>query len=449
MEKHVTILGGGPAGLAVAYFAQKNRLPFSLFEASDRLGGSSITLRRGEFLFDSGAHRFHDRDPEITAELRQLLGEDLREIFVPSQIYSRGRSFDFPLSPLNLILKMGPKTFFKAGLDFLRSKAKARGPLEDFERFARSTYGNTIAERFLLNYSEKLWGADSRHLSPIIAGNRMKGLNLKTFLTEAFWGRRAKTGHLDGSFYYPRKRGIGLIFEKLGEFCDNETIFKKSEISKIFHDQGRIQAVEINGKSSVRTDRVVSSLPLTVMLERLSPPPPADILKSARTLQYRSLVLSALFLNRTSITPNATVYFPDREFLFTRIYEPRNRETSLSPAGKTSLVAEIPCQFGDSVWAMEDDQLIDQSSALLMKIGWIQREDILGSCVYRIPYAYPILEATHEEHLDRIRAFLGGFSNLWISGRNAKFQYSHIHDQLRSGKEIVKAILTEEKYRVL
>lgn len=449
MEKHVTILGGGPAGLAVAYFARKNRLPFSLYEASNRLGGSSITLSRGEFLFDSGAHRFHDRDPEITAELRHLLGEDLREIFVPSQIYSRGRFFDFPLSPLDLILNIGPKTFFKAGIDFLRAKAKARGPAEDFERFARSTYGNTIAERFLLNYSEKLWGADSRDLSPRIAGNRMKGLNLKTFLTEAFRGQRAKTGHLDGSFYYPRKGGIGLIPDKLGEFSDIGTIFKGSEISRVFHDEGRVRAVEINGQSSVLTDRVVSSLPLTVFLERLSPSPPADVLKSAKTLRYRSLVLAALFLDRASINPNATVYFPDREFLFTRVYEPRNRNPSLSPAGKTSLVAEIPCQFGDPVWAMEDDRLIDRSSELLMKIGWIRKEDIIGSCVYRIPFAYPILEAAHEEHLGRIRAYLGGFSNLWLSGRNAEFRYSHLHDQLRSGKEIVKAILTEEKYRVL
>jgi protoporphyrinogen oxidase len=275
----------------------------------------------------------------------------------------------------------------------------------------------------------------------------MKGLNLKTFLIEAFWSRRAKTGHLDGTFYYPRRGGIGLISEKLEEFCGDRTIHKKSEVSKIFHSQGRIQAIEINGNSSVRTDRLVSSLPLTVMLERLSPPPPTDVLNSARKLRYRSLVLTALFLNRTSINPNATVYFPDKDFLFTRIYEPRNRSASLSPAGKTSLVAELPCQFGDSVWAMEDDRLIDQTSALLMKIGWIQKKDILGRCVHRTPYAYPILEAGHEQRLDPIRAYLAGLSNLWISGRNAKFQYSHIHDQLRSGQEIVRSILTEENNR--
>jgi len=43
MEKHVTILGGGPAGLAVAYFAQKNRLLFdSAGQPDDRRAVPSL-----------------------------------------------------------------------------------------------------------------------------------------------------------------------------------------------------------------------------------------------------------------------------------------------------------------------------------------------------------------------------------------------------------------------
>ena len=55
--KHITILGAGPAGLAVGYYAQKNGLPFRIYEANNCIGGNSITLKHGDFLFDSGAHQ--------------------------------------------------------------------------------------------------------------------------------------------------------------------------------------------------------------------------------------------------------------------------------------------------------------------------------------------------------------------------------------------------------
>ncbi len=59
---HLSILGAGPAGLALGYYAKKHEIPFTLYEARDTPGGNCTTFRHGEFLFDSGAHRLHDRE---------------------------------------------------------------------------------------------------------------------------------------------------------------------------------------------------------------------------------------------------------------------------------------------------------------------------------------------------------------------------------------------------
>jgi len=75
-DTNFTILGAGPAGLGVGYFAKKNGLSFTIYEGSDRVGGNCITLRHGDFLFDSGAHRLHNKDPEITQEIQTLHGND-------------------------------------------------------------------------------------------------------------------------------------------------------------------------------------------------------------------------------------------------------------------------------------------------------------------------------------------------------------------------------------
>ncbi len=87
---HTTILGGAPSGLAVGYYAKKNKLPFTMYEASSRMGGNCISLKRGGFLFDSGADRFHDKYADVTEEVKKLLGEALRKINALSQIYHNG-----------------------------------------------------------------------------------------------------------------------------------------------------------------------------------------------------------------------------------------------------------------------------------------------------------------------------------------------------------------------
>jgi protoporphyrinogen oxidase len=433
---HIAILGGGPAGLAVGYYAKKNQLPFTVYESGCAIGGNCITLKHGDFLFDSGAHRFHDKDVEATKEMKELLGDKLVKINAPSQIYYNGKFIDFPLSPLNLLRNLGLRTSTKAGFELALSRLTKREFNKNFEKFALSTYGKTIASYFLLNYSEKLWGVTCDRLSPNISGNRLKGLNLKTFLAEVVFGKNVKVEHLDGSFYYP-KFGIGAIPEKLGEFCGEDNIFTSSKVTRVFHNYNKIRELEINGEKRVEVDEVVSTLPSCLLLQIMEPLPTEEVLLLARSLRYRNLILIALFLNQESVTENASIYFPDSSFAFTRVYEPRNRSMLMSPPGKTSLVAEIPCQAEDELWNMENEKLTQLVCSQLAQIGWITKDDVINTSVTKLSRAYPVLEIGYEDKVQQIFAFLNKFSNLKISGRNGKFTYTHIHDMMRFGKEII------------
>ena len=434
---HITVLGGGPAGLAVGYYARKKGIPFTLYEAGDRIGGNCITLEKGGFLFDSGAHRLHDQDPEVTGELQRLLGEDLQEIFVPSHIYHRGKFIDFPLSPLNLVKNLGSFFFVGAALDLARSRLRPGKPDGSFRQYALRTYGKTVTDLFLKDYSGKLWGASWDRLSAEVAGKRLKGLNLRTFVTEALFGRRAKTKHLDGSFYYPKK-GIGAISEALAEQAGKENIRTGSTVTKIFHDYKVIRAVELNGREVIDTGEVVSSLPLNLFTRILEPQPSAELLGLAQGLRYRNMILAAFFLNRESVSKSATVYFTDAEIPFTRFYEPRNRSRLMSPPGKTSLVVEFPCQPEDPVWNLEPDQMVEKVRSPLLRVGLFQEEEIIDTAVHKINQAYPILELGYEEKLEKIFTFLRGFGNLRLTGRNGRFVYAWIHDMIRFGREIVE-----------
>jgi protoporphyrinogen oxidase len=438
----IIILGSGMAGLAAGYYAKKKGFPFLIYEGKERTGGNTITFQHGDCRFDSGAHRFHDKDFHRTEELKAFLGEDLVRTDAPSQIYHNSRLFNFPLTPLNLLVNLGVFNCLKAAGDILRSKLIFSENIKTFEQFALRKYGKDIAARFLLNYSEKLWGIPCNKLSIKIAGERLQGLDLKTFIEEAVLGRKAKSRHIDGtSFYYP-KRGIGTIPQKIAQFCGKGNIFTKSKITKVFHNTNAIQALEINGrdKINVRTDKVICALPLNYVLEIMEPSPPKEIILASGHLRYRNLILVAFFLKKASVNKNATVYFPDESFPFTRIYEPRNRDMGMSPHGRTSLVAEIPCQEMDKYWLTEDEGLIDIILPYLVSIGWIKEEDILDATVRRLKYAYPILETGYEEKVREIDNHFSGFKNIEFSGRNGRFMYSWIHNMMRMGKNIIDKI---------
>lgn len=434
--RHVTILGGGPAGLAVGYYAKKNGLLFTIYEAKERVGGNCVTFRFEDFFFDSGAHRFHGKDKEATKELSILIGQELKKIYTPSHLYHKGKFIIFPFTPLDLATSLGPDAFLKACAGLIKTRLQGKKPNKNFETFALFHYGPFIAKSFLLNYSEKLWGLPSVRLSPHIAHERLKGLDLKTFLLGSIFGRKNNDRHLEGSFYYPAK-GIGVITKRLAEFCKEENIQKNARVTKIIHHQGKIRGIEINGNTERETDIVVNTLPLDYFLQIMRPQIPGKISSLAQGLRWRATILAAFFLNAESATKSATLYFPDPSFLFTRIYEPKNRSSHMSPAGKTSLVAEIPCQEGDNLWNLQDNKITNRIRSNLIDIGLIKEKSIIGSTVKRLEHTYPMLEVGYEKKIQEINLFLKSFGNLTHAGRNGRFKYAWVHDMLRDGREII------------
>lgn len=443
LNSDLTILGGGPAGLAVGHFARKAGLDFKLLEASSRFGGNAVTFVEDGFRFDSGAHRFHDQDKAMTEEVKTLLGDDLLQCNIPSQIYHHGKFVDFPLSPLNLIGALGVTSSWRALGDFISARTAPRGTRRSFEDQAIFAYGRDIADRFLLRYSEKLWGLPCSQLCPSISGKRLKGLDLRTFLLETFRGKRAKSTHLDGHFYYPR-HGFGMITEKLAASCGQERLRAGSHVTGMQHDGRRILSLQINDQETLPAGQIVSTLPLPLLARMLSSGLPASIEQDVAQLKFRNVVLVALYLNKPSVTRVGSVYFPDPGFPMTRVYEPRNRSAAMAPQGQTMLAVEIPCNASDEIWRQDDSELVRLVADKLKVCGWFREEEVTGGCVKRLPAAYPVLEEGIRERVQRIMDALSRFENLTLLGRNGEFRYTHTHDMLRAGHDTVAALVNKK-----
>ena len=438
IETDIQILGGGPAGLATGYYAKKRGLDFVLFESGSEVGGNCRTIRVGDFLFDTGAHRFHDKDSNVTSEVKKLLGSDLFHVDAPSEIFFEGQFYQFPLSLSDLAEKLDAKTLFRIAWDKLHVE---RGrPADDFATFAINRYGRTLAESFLLNYSEKLWGEPPSKLSVAVSGGRLRGLNLKNLIRSALLGDSAAQNHLDGSFLYP-KYGIGMIADKLSESIGYERIRTKSRVSRLVHKSGKIERVMLNdGETEMPATTVINTLPLTLTLKILDPPPPPELIDTAVAIKYRHLMLSVFCLNRNSFSPNASLYFPSEEFPFTRLYEPKNRSPYMAPEGQTAIVLELPCYTEDAIWNMSDEALRSEVWDAVCRVKPIRREDVIHFLTYRLPFAYPVLTVGFEENVSSLIDYLATFGNMHLTGRSALHRYLHLHDLLRSGQTLVEQI---------
>jgi len=429
------ILGGGPAGLATAWALEEAGRPHVVLEAAPVPGGNARTLRHGGFRYDTGPHRFHDRDPEATRRLMSLLGPDLHEVEAPSRIFWNGRLVDFPLQPLQVLWGAGLPHALRAMSAFARARVGGMGGREpaDFAGWATRRFGRVVADAFLIPFSEKLWGLPASDLSPEIAGRRLPGFSLREIVREAVFGRRGH--HLEGRFLYPRW-GYGQIVEAMAGRLAPGRLRCGCRVVRVVASGGEIRAVqyETGGRlETIESAAVVNTLPITLLVRILEPSPPAEVLDAARHLRFRDMVLVTLFLDQPTVSDAACLYFPQRDLEFTRAHEPRNRSSAMSPVGKTSLVVEFPCFEGDQVWSRDETVLTRGLVGELERLGVVEAARVEGSAVVRLRRAYPVYSKDYRQWAQPVLDYLRSFRNLTTLGRSGGFFYGHVHDFIVEG----------------
>ena len=430
----IDILGGGPAGLSVAYFARKKGHDICIYEGSSRIGGNCRTIKMGEYRFDTGAHRFHDKIPSITEEVKKLMGDDLKKINIPSKIYFDGRMIDFPLSFHSVMKNLQLSEILKIVVENFFNVFKANVEHKNFEELAYAKYGPTLSNLFLINYTEKLWGARANQLQTTISGNRLKNLNISSMIIEMI-NKNRKVKHLEGSFYYP-KYGYGSIFDSIAEI-DGVNIDLNSKVKKIYHENKKIKEIEFENGKILEAKYIVNTLPINSIVRMLDPLPSKNLIKIANNLKFRNLKICLMELDFPKLSNNASIYFPDAHIPITRIYEPKNRSPQMAPRDKTSLAIEVPYSQGDEISVLTDDEVIDKVKRTLTKEKLFKDSDVLNKRLVDIKNAYPILKVDNERNIRELVSFLQSFNNQKLIGRNVEFDYLHTHKIMDRAKYLV------------
>jgi protoporphyrinogen oxidase len=439
-------LGGGPAGLSLAYYAAKQGMPFKLFEMSSELGGLCRTLRWGEHRYDCGAHRFHDKDPQSTKDVRDLMGSELHRVTAPSKVYVAGRFVEFPPTPISILRWAKPAQIAAILSDLVAARWK-RKPELSFADFAANTFGPTLARLFLLNYTEKVWGLPADQLSPDVATRRLSGMSLSSLFVELFSPSR-RTSHIDGHFLYPRL-GYGQIVETLAASLPGELLRTKHKVVSLGLAGEEIRKIRCsNGVEISQPGLVLSTLPLTALVRLLEPYLPEKAMDAARSLRFREVRLIYLRLNRPRFTENASIYIPNADLCVSRISEPKNRSSEMAPSSETGLLVEVPCFPETELSGMSDEALHRRVVDELSGIGLLNPGELVASRHHRLPDAYPVYALGYSEKTDLVLKSLKTIRNLHTFGRNGQFFYSHLHDQMRWARDLVDCLATSEDGRI-
>jgi protoporphyrinogen oxidase len=425
-------LGGGAAGLSVAYHLAKAGITSHVFEAEPAVGGMCRTAEFAGLRFDMGAHRLHDVLPDVTREIGQLLGDALAVVDAPSHIYHEGERIPFPPTPLGLARALG---FGRMAVSMARHLVSRRRGGDNFRDAAIARYGRLVAENFLVNYTEKLWGVPADQLSPDVSGKRLQGLDVRAALRSLVGFKRSP--HLDGSFLYPR-HGFGQITDALAARVRH--VHTQAKVEAVFHARDTLTAIRLADGRQFAPRTVISTLPLSSLVRILDPAPESMVLDLAASLRFRSLRLAVLPVRAPSVTRSATLYFPSNTVPFTRIYEPKLRGPGMAPVDRTCLVLEHPTFEGDPLDGLSRDDFLRMSRKALLGTGLVADASLLDGTDHRIRDAYPVLDLGAVKRVARLEVYLQQFGNLHRVGRGACFRYLHLHDLMQQGRLLAETL---------
>ncbi|HKE01782.1 MAG TPA: FAD-dependent oxidoreductase [Planctomycetota bacterium] len=441
MKPRIAVLGGGPAGLAMAMrLLRRNDLgaDVTVIERGPAPGGLARSFETDGLVFDCGSHRLHPSTaPEILDDLRVLLGSELLVRPRNGRIRLKGRFVKFPLQLGDLARRLPPSFLAGIGLDLATKPLRGgRSEPASFAEALRRSLGPTMCRDFYFPYARKLWGTEPDRISAQQAKRRVSANTIGKILVKVMGGGRNRGQGGKRVFFYPRG-GFGQISTALAREVERlgGRIRLGSSVERVHVDDGSVEAVGVvpaaaaNGASeeTLPVDFVFSTIPLTILCSKLDPPPPRELADTASRLRFRSMVLCYLVLGADRFTPFDAHYFPEQDVVFSRISEPKIYRAATEPAGRTGLCAEIPCAVGDELWRQPDAAIVDRVKADLARCGLPVDAVLRRGFVVRLPYVYPVYDVGVEERFASVDRYLGGLGKLVSLGRQGLFAHDNTH----------------------
>ena len=429
----IVVLGAGPAGLGAAYQLARRGFDVTVVERGAQVGGNAGSFDIDGLRVDYGSHRLHPAcSPEVFADIRALLRDDLLERPRHGRIRLSGRWVHFPLTPLDLVRSL-PLSFALGVLgDSVPRRARTNDVNATFASVLERGLGRTICREFYFPYARKIWGVDPTELDADQARKRVSAGSMRGMLRKVLNAVPGLKAPGAGRFFYPRQ-GYGQISEAYSVAAQNAgaTVKLATTVTGLHIDSGRAVGITLsNGSSGMLPVRqLFSTVPLPLLCRMATPSAPSDVVTAATQLRYRGMILVYLVLRSRRFTEFDAHYFPGSDIPITRLSEPKNYGLAVHDE-MTVLCAELPCGIDEPVWSMSDEQLGDLVKDALATAGVPVKVPVVRVLTRKLAQAYPIYTRGYRDAFDRLDTWAASIEGLLTFGRQGLFAHDNTHHAL-------------------
>ncbi len=416
------VIGGGIAGIATAWFARQRGRPAVVYEASERPGGLIDNFTVDGFRFDNAVHVSFAREPEV----REIFDRTpYRKLFAETWCWDAGTWLRHPVQNNLYPLPADEKVDLVAGL-----VNRPDGEVRNYRDWLIFQYGDPIARRWPLRYTEKYWTVPAEALNVNWIENRMRRADIREVLRGAMSPDAPHSYYL-GEVRYPEKGGYRAFVEPMMAECDIRCGHRAVAV-----DPRRRVATFANG-TSVAFRRLVSTLPLPEIVPLIADVPP-DVRAAAASLFATSVDLVSVGFRRPDVPKHIWFYIYDQDILAARAYSPSLKSPDNVPDGCSSLQFEIYSSRHRPQTASADELKANTVSALA-RLNLAAAEDIVVLHHKRLPYGNVVYDHGMEERRDLVRAWLAR-QGIITAGRFGEWGYLWSHQSLLSGKRAAEQL---------
>ena len=444
-KEKVVILGAGIGGLSAGYFLTKTgRFEVTVLEKAPVVGGLCASFEYNDFTLDYGAHKIYSVIPGVLSEIQKLMGDRLLELPKKNRLFLRGHLVDYPLKLGNLATVLGFATFLKLGFGYAFELARGlvgSQPPKSYEEYMIQRFGRPAYELVFEPLADKVWGEPAT-LHPEMARARVPASGGLEVILKLL-GIKKETAETNAEFFYYPRKGFGDFPTVMREYIEANggQVLVNVDVNELVQANDNVTSVKgkVDGTpTEFKSDYVVSSIPLPILGRLALGEKETAFIGSVEDLQFRHLVLVYVFANRSLALEDQWIFLPERDYIFSRIFEQKQMNPELGPEDQTAICCDFTCDEDGWQWDASDEELAEKTIDGLVQGGFIERDEVRSYMVKRTRNFYPRYDLEYVDKMQRVSGQLQQVENLLLTGRIGMYNYNNSDHCVDMGRFIAE-----------
>jgi protoporphyrinogen oxidase len=389
------------------------------------------------FTWDLGGHVQFSHYAYFDRLMDLALGHAWIEHVRESYVWIRGKFVPYPFQ--NNLRHLPPEDLARCLKGLIRARNNGHTSPSNFREWIIQSFGDGIADIFLLPYNFKVWACPLEMMSYQWVGERVATVDLERVIDNVILGRDDPAWGPNNTFQFPARGGTGAIWSAVARLVPESHFRYDAVVTEI--DAGRHAVCTAAGEEH-SYDALISTLPLDVLASLLRD---RNLARNASALKFASTHIVGIGLAGQPPDHLATknwMYFPEGDCPFYRVtvfsnYSPNNVP---DPTRCWSLMAEVSESSAKPVSAESLVRDVIQGMRLTRLIR--SESEVISVWCRRIERGYPVPTIDRDEHLDTILPAMEKRS-IYSRGRFGAWKYEVANQDhtCMQGVELVDRLL--------